>query len=393
MMSETAMRFAALCSRAAKRRFLKKLVASKPADKQIIRKNGQLLEVGGNIVLQIETRTADGKALHENIEPNDVDAIADKLCGFGQINLICDGAEAEYRCSKSGSETILGEKKFISALDTYGKKIEVRSHNRAKAHLFEGSEPFLYELGIADKNGRVFDKRQPKFRQINRFTEHIAEIYKHLPATGRLNVLDLCCGKSYLSFAVYHYLTVVMGRDVEMVGIDRKQDVIEFCAETAKNLGYTGLSFHACDIDNYPYSSPVHLTVSLHACDIATDIVLGKAIELGSDVILSTPCCQKELLQNLETHEYDFVTKYPMLKKKFCDAVTDALRLARLEANGYTATALELTDPDDTPKNILLRAVRKKDFSPSSPAAKEARHAFDALCASLVGDKKLYIKG
>lgn len=159
MMSETAMRFAALCSRAAERRFLKKLVASKPADRQILRINGQLLDLSGKIVLQLETRTADGKALHENLEPENVEAIAAALCGFGQVNLLCDGAEAEYRRSKSGSETILGEKKFLSALDAYGKKIEIRAHNRAKAYLFDGSEPFLFELGVADKNGRVFDKK------------------------------------------------------------------------------------------------------------------------------------------------------------------------------------------------------------------------------------------
>lgn len=122
MMSETAMRFAALCSRAAERRFLKKLVASKPADRQILRINGQLLDLSGKIVLQLETRTADGKALHENLEPENAEAIAAALCGFGQVNLLCDGAEAEYRRSKSGSETILGEKKFLSALDAYGKK-------------------------------------------------------------------------------------------------------------------------------------------------------------------------------------------------------------------------------------------------------------------------------
>ena len=152
-----------------------------------------------------------------------------------------------------------------------------------------------------------------------------------------------------------------MGREVEMVGIDRKADVIAFCAETAADLGYSGLSFHACDIDDYPYASPVHLTVSLHACDIATDIVLGKAIALGSGVILSTPCCQKELLQNLDTHAFDFITKYPMLKKKFCDAATDALRLCRLEAAGYDAAALELTDPDDTPKNVrILTRMRRR---------------------------------
>ena len=245
----------------------------------------------------------------------------------------------------------------------------------------------MFELGVSDKNGRVYDKKQAKFRQINRFTEHIADIYKHLPADGVLNILDLCCGKSYLSFAVYHYLTVTMNRKVNMVGIDLKKDVIDFCAKTAENLGYDGLKFYAMNIDDYNYTTPVHLVVSLHACDIATDIVLTKAIELGAKVILSTPCCQKELLQNLDTDAFEFVTKYPMLKKKLCDALTDAMRLERLSASGYDATALELTDPDDTPKNILLRAIKKNG---GSVAAKEN---YQKLCESLVGDKKLFIKG
>ena len=233
----------------------------------------------------------------------------------------------------------------------------------------------------------MYDKKQAKFRQINRFIEHVTEIYKHLPSDGELNILDLCCGKSYLSFAVYHYLTVTMNRKVNMVGIDLKKDVIEFCNRTAQNLGYTGLQFHACNIDDYPYASPVHLVVSLHACDIATDIVLTKAIELGAKVILSTPCCQKELLQNLDTNAFAFVTKYPMLKKKLCDALTDALRLERLAAYGYEVTALELTDPDDTPKNILLRAIKKSDGN------KQAQKNYQTLCESLVGAKNVFFKG
>lgn len=220
-MSETLSRFAVLVSAAAERRFLKKLVASKPADRAVLRRIGQLIELGGKPVLQLETRTTDGKALHENLDVTDTDRLSAALCGFAQINLIGDGAEAEYRRSKSGSETILGEKKFAAACDGYGKTITLPAHNRAKAYTFDGSEPFLAALGIADAHGRVYDKKQPKFRQINRFIEHVAEIYRYLPKTGKLNVLDLCCGKSYLSFAIYHYLTVTMGREVEMVGIDR----------------------------------------------------------------------------------------------------------------------------------------------------------------------------
>jgi len=383
----TAQRLAELLSQSAKKHFLKKAVFSKCTDKETLRAVATLFQKGNDTVLQIETFKKDGKALHKNLSPADLDTLLQVIAQYAQINLIGDGADAEYRRSKSGSETILGEKKFAVAIESYGKRIEIKAHNRAKSYAFDGSEPFLFELGVADKTGRVYDKKQAKFRQINRFTEHIAEIYKYLPAEGELNILDLCCGKSYLSFAVYHYLTVTMGRKVNMAGIDLKKDVIEFCSRTAENLGYSGLHFHACNIDDYAYASPVHLVVSLHACDIATDIVLTKAIDLGAKVILSTPCCQKELLQNLNTDAFAFVTKYPMLKKKLCDALTDALRLERLAAFGYDVTALELTDPDDTPKNILLRAIQKHKGN------KDAQDAYQKLCNSLVGNKQLYIKG
>ena len=387
MPTEVLTAFSNLISASAKKGFLKKVVFSKCSDSSVRRAVGTLFSKNETVLIQIEYFKTDGKAIHKNIDINDVDTICALSAEFSQINLIGDGAEAEYKCSKSKSETIIGEKKFATAIENYGKKIEIKAHNRAKAYAFDGSEPFMHELGIADKNGRVLDKKQAKFRQINRFIEHIADIYKHLPSDGIINVLDLCCGKSYLSFAVYHYLTVTMKRNVNMVGIDLKKDVIDFCSRTAENLGYSGLHFHACNIDDYPYASPVHLVVSLHACDIATDIVLTKAIDLGAKVILSTPCCQKELLQNLTTDAFEFVTKYPMLKKKLCDALTDAIRLERLSAYGYDATALELTDPDDTPKNILLRAIKRADKN------ENALNEFSRLCESLTGDKKLYIKG
>lgn len=371
---------------AAKKLFLKKAVFSKCDDNDIIRATATIFERSKEIFIQIETLKKDGKALHQNFAIGD-DKLLNVLSKYSQINIICDGADTEYKKSKNGKETIIGDKKLLSALENYGKKIEIKAHNRKKNYIFDGIEPFLFELGISDKNGRVYDKKQAKFRQINRFIEHIAEIYQHLPEEGTLNVLDLCCGKSYLSFAVYHYLTITMNRSVNMVGIDLKEDVIEFCNHTAENLGYSGMKFYACNINDYNYQTPVHLVVSLHACDIATDIVLSKAIELNAKVILSTPCCQKELLQNLETDAFEFVTKYPILKKKLCDALTDAMRLERLSAFGYDVVALELTDPDDTPKNILLRAIKKNDGS------KAAQEAYKQLCQSMVGNKQLFING
>ncbi|MBQ6892926.1 MAG: SAM-dependent methyltransferase [Clostridia bacterium] len=386
MPTETQKRLAELLFTAAKKHFLKKAVFSKCSEKETVRATATLFEHNGETIVQVETQKKDGKAFHKNFTAND-DTIIETISQFSQINIIGDGADAEYRKSKSGTETIIGEKKFVSAVEYYGKKIEIKAHNRVKAYVFTGNEPFMFELGISDKNGRVYDKKQAKFRQINRFTEHITNIYKFLPDEGELNVLDLCCGKSYLSFAVYHYLSITMGRKVNMVGIDLKKDVIDFCSHTAENLGYSRLKFYACNINDYEYKMPVHLVVSLHACDIATDIVLTKAIELNAQVILSTPCCQKEILQNLETDAFEYVTKYPMLKKKLCDALTDALRLERLAAYGYETSALELTDPDDTPKNILLRAIKKNDGNDTAKAE------YQKLCTALVGDKKLYIKG
>lgn len=387
MASITILTLADIISKASKKNFLKKAVFSKSNSADTKRAVATLFSKNGTACLQFEFFMTDGKALHKNLVIDDVKQIAEIASGFAQINLIGDGAEAEYKRSKGDKEIIIGEKKFLSAIEGYGKRIEIKAHNRAKTYTFDGSEPFMHELGIADKSGRVYDKKQAKFRQINRFIEHITDIYKYLPSEGIINVLDLCCGKSYLSFAVYHYLTVTMNRDVNMIGIDLKKDVIEFCSRTAENLGYSGLHFHAYNINDFPYASPIHLVVSLHACDIATDIVLTKAIELGSKVILSTPCCQKELLQNISTDAFPFITKYPALKKKLCDALTDALRLERLKANGYDVTALEFTDPDDTPKNILLRAIKTSDGS------EKAKSDYQNLCTSLVGDKNLFIKG
>ena len=103
------------------------------------------------------------------------------------------------------------------------------------------------------------------------------------------------------------------------------------------------------------------MVISLHACDIATDIVLNRAIELSAKVILSTPCCHKYLNDKISAPELSFVTEFPHLRNKLCEAITDAIRIARLKSHGYSVSAMELTDPENTPKNTLIRAVLKKN--------------------------------
>ena len=182
---------------------------------------------------------------------------------------------------------------FISDKIVYSDKAEAHGHNREKSYILDRA-PFLELLGISNQSGKIIDKKQSKFRQINRFIELLDDVYDSLPTGKELLVCDLCCGKSYLTFAVYYYLTEIKKRKIKMYGVDLKRDVIEYCADVTKKLEYTDLEFICDDISNFDRGTP-DLVISLHACDIATDIVLGYAINHGARVILSTPCCHHEM--------------------------------------------------------------------------------------------------
>lgn len=211
-------------------------------------------------------------------------------------------------------------------------------------------------------------------------------------------------GKSYLSFAVYHYFTAIKGRDVRMVGVDMKAEVMADCEAIARNLGMDGLSFLCADVALFDFNAAsgtaegasgaaegasgtaegVHMVISLHACDTATDLVLDKAIEWGAKVILSTPCCHHDLNKRLKNPALGFIAEHSMLRQKLCDAATDALRLKRLEACGYDVCALELIDPEETPKNVMLRGILKHD--PASPRCCRAACEYAEAYAFLTGE-------
>lgn len=369
---------AAIIKLSADKNALKKAVFSKPSHANILRAVATLRSVGQKAALQIEYFTKDNKALHKNffLDSDSFDTdIASEIAGFMQVNIITVSGDCEYKRSKSGNDTVLGFDKLLRALEAKEadeSPAEMLKNNNKKDYILKGDEPFLKHLGVSDANGRIHDKKQAKFRQINRFLEHIRDVLKHLPE-GDIRICDLCCGKSYLSFAVYHYFANTLGRKVSMTGVDLKRDVVDYCNEVAKALSFDGLEFVCGDITKYETEVKPQLVISLHACDIATDIVLQKAAEWNARVILSTPCCHHELNHKLSCPELDFIAKYSMLRQKLCDAATDAMRLKLLEANGYSTDALELIDPEDTPKNIMLRAIKKsrKDVRAEEKALEE----------------------
>lgn len=353
---------------------LKKVIMSKPSDKNGIKSIITPKLIGGNEVLQVETFTSDNKAYQKNIKSGFAAELNRAFTGYSQINVISTVGECQYMVSKNGKKTLVGENRIRAALSAGNfEKAEKRENNNSKNYILSGKEGFLYELAISDKNGRVHDKMQSKYRQINRFLEHIEAVRDKLP-TDCINIYDLCCGKSYLSFAVYHYFSNILGIKTNMVCVDLKSDVIKYCSSVAAHAGFSGMMFVCDDVLNYKMECAPDLVISLHACDIATDVVLDKASENGAKVILSTPCCHHELNKKLDCPALEFASKYSMLRQKMCDALTDAMRLLKLECKGYSVAALELIDPEDTPKNIMLRAIKKDKFDKESAAALEKEY-------------------
>ncbi len=383
------LRFCRLCADAANNCALKRLTLSRPTPRAEYTKITFALfsDVAGNVKISVEGRLADGKMIRKNIAADELEGCLSALAGdYGQGDLTVGSSQASYMISKKGKVSVVGEGKILNELKN-GASTEIKSGNdKKKNYFFDGSEKWIVELGISTKDGKIHDKKQSKFRQINRFTELLDDVYDKLPSEGVLNVCDLCCGKSYLSFAVYEYLTSRKNRKVNMLGIDRKQDVIDYCNGVAKCIGADGLHFVAADIsDDSVYSAAfgdnatIHLTVSLHACDIATDIVLRRAIEMRSEVILLTPCCHRELYGKIKSDALSFITSHPMLSYKFNDAVTDGIRVKMLEVDGYKVDTVELVDPEETPKNTLIRAVRKKNAHRSEKLTGEYNAIIDFL--------------
>lgn len=392
---ETINSFAQLAATAAGCGCLSKLVFSRPADRRagLLRADGHIAVSGDRQVFVFISTAADGKQHQKNMDISDTEklitAITDAAGLFRQGNLLTTAGDAEYR-SNGKTSVILGGDKLSRRMAEGAPAAGIQDMQHKKEYLLSGSEPFLFELGIADEKGRVHDKAQAKFRQINKFLEFAADVYPVLPGDGRIVIYDLCCGKSYLSFAVYHYFANILGRDVALYGADLKTDVMRECSDAAKRVGFSGMSFEACDVRTFNPGVKPDMVLSLHACDTATDIVLERAVSSGAQVILSTPCCHRELSRRIDCAPLSFVTDYPALRHKLCDALTDGMRLAYLRASGYRVSAAEFVDPVETPKNIMLRAVKRTDFDPQSAEASGLSDEYERIRGYLLynGDRK-----
>lgn len=346
-----------------------RLVLSRPALPSLAKITIRPVTVRGELRYQWAERR-DQKEVHSNLTAAETCERAAREFPerYRQINLLTTAADFEFRAGGDGPVRI---KKSRPSQ----KQAPPANHNVAKQYLIpEGRPcPFLEATGVMTAGGQVKAPLQHKFRQINRFLEFVNDVYPELPAEGTLNVVDFGCGKSYLTLAIHHLLAVIHRRDVQIVGIDRSPDVVATCQGIVQRLGLAGLSLRQGDISDAAIEGPVHLAVSLHACDTATDAALAKAVEWQARVILSAPCCQHEVAGKMSSPALGLLEQHGILKERFAALATDALRAAALEAAGYRAQVLEFIDLDHTAKNLLIRAVQRDQRSAVSEASWRGR--------------------
>ena len=294
-----------------------------------------------------------GKAMEDSFRQLDV-----KTMDFQAVALVSKKGKITIKKKKSG-----GEK---------AKELSL-SHNRAKKYILEEGKqvPFLVDLGVQTQDGRIVKSRYDKFRQINRFLEFIADIMPILPKDRCVRIIDFGCGKSYLTFAMYYYLHELCGLDIRVTGLDLKKEVIRHCQELADKYGYEGLEFLQGDIADYSGEEKVDMVVTLHACDTATDYALYKAVRWNAEVILSVPCCQHEMNRQIACDILKPALKYGLVKERMSALLTDALRGNLLEEAGYDTQLLEFIDMEHTPKNIPIRAVKRKGTKPADTGIQE----------------------
>ena len=282
------------------------------------------------------------QVFHENVNSDELIIMCNDVLGrdFLQFNSWSESYEYSIKISKKG-------KVFSSRIKQNKKQpLKIQSaHNRKKSYIFEEGKPLevLVDMGIFTKEAKVVKSMYDKYKQINRFIEIIDDAVRKEKCTS-LNIIDFGCGKSYLSFLVYHYLCNIKHIKVNMIGLDLKEEVINNCNSAAKKYGYEGLSFKLGNINGYKADFIPDMVISLHACDTASDYALFNAIKWGAKMIFCVPCCQHELAGQFSAQSFNLMGRL-------------------LEYSSYDTDILEFVDFSHTPKNILIRAVLNKNKS------------------------------
>jgi len=358
--------------------FIKGIFSNPTKESSYKKINLKPIQIKDDFFIQFES-FVNNKAFHKNEPLADSFSFLDEIIDtFKQILIVTSNQEIQVLQNKKGFS--------IKRKNTESKILEL-SHNKQKNYILQDNTPipFLIRLGVMSEAGKVSKEKFNKFRQINRYLEFIEDTLKELQEKklvgNSMKIIDFGCGKSYLTFALYHYLKNIKNLDIDVIGLDLKEDVINHCNVIAKDLNFNNLQFLKGDIKDFDIFKDVDLIFSLHACNNATDYSILKGLELGAKAILAVPCCQSEINQKIDkspTTELKGVLSpfgnHGILQERFSSLATDALRALSLELCGYNTKVMEFIDMEHTPKNILIKSILG---SPSKEKLEEKRKEYD----------------
>lgn len=320
------------------------------------------LIIKNNFFYQFE-QFQNNKAYHSNLTVQEsIEKLDDILNSFKQYMIFA--TDGDYQIIK-------GKNDFNIKVTKNCREIKSLEHNKTKNYLLEEGKPipFLIKLGVMGENGEIFKDSYNKFRQINKYLEFIDDTIKELKnkklIKDSIKFVDFGCGKSYLTFALHHYLKNIKDMKFTIIGLDLKKDVMDYCNKIAKELNCENLEFITGDIKDFDKLKDVDIIFSLYACNNATDYALLKGLELNANAILAVPCCQHEFNQKMSNNKKSefFNTEFPIgkhgiLLEKFTSVATDAFRAQALELCGFKTQVMEFIDMEHTPKNILIRGIK-----------------------------------
>jgi SAM-dependent methyltransferase len=335
-------------------------------------------------------RYSDTQAFTENLSGEEASGVVDALLAepYGNWHVVTGAGTVQVRVTKSGEAVVHRSSESDVRPDL--------SHDRTKSRLLDPGDEMFHALGITDAHGQVKPSRRDKYHQVEEFVralEPVMEPVREAADDGELRVADLGCGNAYLSFAAYRWLA--RESPVRLTGVDVKEAARKRNTRIARELGWSGqIDFVAGEIGSADVPPP-HLAMALHACDTATDDALARAVEWETPVIMAAPCCHHDIQRQLREsgvvpEPYGPLARHGILRERFADVLTDALRALVLRLAGYRVSVIEFVASAHTPRNTLIRAVRTgarptPDLIAEYRALTEAWQIHPALAARLPG--------
>lgn len=278
--------------------------------------------------------------------------------GFRQVNVQNLSENLVFQMNKKGEWRLQKEK-------VEQRKEQSLSHDKIKDRkIADSSKAYLHQLNLTDGEGKVFKNAQDKWKQINHYIELLSSSLAGLPSKEKLKVVDMGAGKGYLTFALYDYLRNSLGKQVEVVGIEYRKDLVDFCNQVAQDSGFDALRFEEGSIEDYQSSEAIDVLIALHACDTATDDAIFKGIQNDAELIVVAPCCHKQVRRELEAvkakNDLDFMTQYGIFLERHAEMLTDSIRALILEYYGYEMRVMQFISDQHTPKNVMLVGSKRK---------------------------------